>query len=336
MTNADAAELLLRRLQDREGPWGARVADLLIRFALERPVAELVSTDDVATIVTAVLLAPSIRSATDTHVKPAWRRQQQRAREEHDTVGDALPPEAVNAIETIIKRGEGPRFAWMQGAVEPKLAAQLIAPIVQQVLLGFVTRLSGNLGGVGSSSASLMGMLGRGVQQRASALADVGKAMISGIGVDVDKKLQGAAKDFSETASATIRDALQARLKSPEGQALVQQMGVQIFKRIRETEVHIVQDDFSHLPIEEIIDLVPGIVAHNRDRAFIGRVIGEEVQAAFATVGHQTLGELLDAHGLRSDVEAIAIRVVPPTLATFFAAPEAATLVRDLLSRDEQ
>lgn len=327
----DPAALLLARLQTPDSPWPARVADRLIAFALKLPVASLVQPEEIAQIVTTALSESSIRAATEAHVKPAWHRQQARARVERDTVGDALPPQAVSAIEQILQRGEWPRFAWLQGAVDPKLMAQLIAPIVQQVLLGFVTKLPGTLG---SSSASLMGMLGRGVQQRASALADVGKAVMGGMGVDVEKKLQNAAKDFSQSASSTIRDATAVRLNSAEGQALMRQISTQVFAHIRATAVHVIQDDIARLSIDEIIDLVPAIVAHNRGRAFVDQVIREEVDAALSALGTQSLGDVLDAYGLRNNVEAIARRVVPPTLSNFFADPETTELVRLLLAPD--
>jgi len=327
---SDPATLLLQRLRDPNGPWPARVADLLINFAMRLPVEGLVRAEEVQNIVALAIREASVRAATDTHVKPAWHRQQERARADRDTVGDALPPAAVTAIDGILQRGEGPRFAWLQGAVDPKLVAQLIAPIVQQVLLGFVTKLSGGLGG--SSSAGLIGMLGRGVQQRASALADVGKAVMGGIGVDVDKKLQAAAKDFSHSASSTIRDAVQARLRSEEGQALVRQISTQVFAKIRATPVHVIQDDVARIPIDDVIDLVPAIVDHNRQRALIARVVETEVGAALSAVGKQTLGDLLTAHGLRGEVETIARRVVPPTLGQFFAEPATVSLLTDLLT----
>jgi hypothetical protein len=311
------------------------VTEVLVNFALSLPVSSLVHADEVRAIVTLAIHEASMRVATDTHAKPAWHRQQERARTERDTVGDALPPAAVIAIEEILKRGDGPRFGWLQGAVEPKLIAQLIAPIVQQVLLGFVTKLSGNLGGLGGSPSGLMGMLGRGVQQRASALADVGKAVMGGMGVDVEKKLQAAARDFSQSASTTIRDAVQARLRSEDGQALVRQISTQVFAHIRATPVHVIQDDIDRIPIDDIIDLVPGIVDHNRERALIAKVIDDEVTAALNAIGDQTLGDLLTAHGVRDAVESIARRVVPTTLSRFFSDPTTDELVRQLLTEPD-
>lgn len=330
----DPATLLLQRLQDPGGPWVARVTDVLINFAMALPINSLVQAGEVQEIVAHAIHESSVRLAVETHVTPAWHRQQERARAERDTVGDALPPDAVRAIEVILERGEGPRFAWLQGAVEPKLIAQLIAPIVQQVLLGFVGKLSGGLSG-GTTSSSLIGMLGRGVQQRASALADVGKAVMGGIGVDVEKKLQSAAKDFSQSASTTIRDAVQARLRSDEGQTLVREISTQVFARVRATPVHVIQDDIDRIPIDDVIALVPGIVDHNRKRALIAKVIEAEVAAALAGVGTQSIGDLLRAHGLRDAVESIARRVVPPTLGQFASDPTTIDLVRDLLSDTE-
>lgn len=327
----DPASLLLQRLQDDNGPWPARVTQRLIDFAMNLPVSGLVNAEEVRGIVALAITEASVQAATETHVTPAWHRQLERARTERDTVGDALPPAAVTAIEGILERGKGPRFAWLHGAVEPKLMAQLIAPIVQQVLLGFVTKLSGNLGGLGGSSAGLMGMLGRSVQHRASALADVGKAVMGGIGVDVEKKLHAAAKDFSHSASSTIRDAVQARLRSDEGQALVRQISKQVFAHIRATPVHVIQDDIDRIPVVDVIALVPAIVDHNRQRKLIAKVIDQEVDAALNAIGSKTVGDLLTTHGLRNAVESIARRVVPKTLGQFFADPATVALVQDLL-----
>jgi hypothetical protein len=305
------------------------VTEVLVAFALKLPVANLLPEADVVRLVTAALTESSVRAVTEGHVKAAWHRQETRARQAQDTVGDALPASAVKAIETILDRNVGPQLGWLQGAVEPKLMTALIAPIVQQVLLGFVTRLPGTLG---NSSASLMGMLGRGVQQRASALADVGKAVMGGIGVDVEKKLQNAAKDFSQSASSTIRDAIRARLTSAEGRDLLRQISAQVFAHVRRTPVHVIQDDVARLPIDEIVDMVPAILAHNRLRPLIDAAIHEEVRAALAVVGEQTIGDLLTAHQLRDAVEDLARRIVPPTLSQFFAEPSTIALVHELLT----
>lgn len=325
----DPASLLLQRLQAPDGPWTAKVSDLLISFALNMPVRDLLDAEQLVDIVTLALSEQSVTAATETHAKPALHRQLERAKADGGVVAELLPPSAVTTIERILQRADGPRFTWLEGAVDPKLIAQFVAPIVQQVLLGFVTKLPGTLGG---SSASLLGMLGRGVQQRASALADVGKAVMGGIGVDVDKKLQAAAKDFSQSASSTIRDAVQARMHSDEGQVLVRQISTQIFARIRSTKVHVIQDDFARLPLDEIVDCVPAILDHNRDRSLIAKVIRDEVAAALRTIADQSFGDLLTAHGLKPSVEAIAKQVVPKTLARFFADDAAVNLVRDLLN----
>jgi hypothetical protein len=325
----DPASLLLQRLQAPDGPWAAQVSELLISFALRIPATQLITPEQVIDLVTRALADSSVTVATTRHAKPAVHRQLDRARADASTVADLLPSDAVVTIERILQQTDGPRFAWLDGAVDPKLMAQFVAPIVQHVLLGFVTKLSGTLGG---SSAGLIGMLGRGVQQRASALADVGKAMMGGIGVDVDKKLQSAAKDFSQSASSTIRDAVNTRMRSAEGQALVRQISTQIFARVRATKVHVIQDDFARLPIDEIIDTVPGILEHNREGVLVAKVIREEVSAALVAIGHQSIGDLLALHGLREPVETIARNIVPATLARFFADPETTIAVRKLLT----
>lgn len=336
MSNVDPATLLLQRLQDTQGPWGRRVADLLITHAFNIPVAALVEADDMRALITDALTEASVGIVTSTHVKPAWHRQLARARKDRDTVGDTLPATAVTAIDEILRRGVGPRFQWLQGAVEPKLLAQLIAPIVQQVLLGFVQKLPGVIGGGGGTGSTvaggLIGALGRGVQQRASALADVGKAVMGGIGVDVEKKLQNAAKDFSQSALSIIREATLTRLQSEDGRALVQAISTQVFAKVRATPIHVIQDDVNHLPIDEFIDLVPSIVAHNRGREVIERVIREEVDAALQVLGTQTIGDLVRAHGLEGSIRDIAGRVVPAQLAAFFADDAAIALVRELLT----
>ncbi len=113
----------------------------------------------------------------------------------------------------------GLRFGWLKGAVDPDDIRQLVAPVIQQMLLRFASKLpipgfsggsGGGGGGGGSGLGGLVGMIGKQVQKSAGQLAEAGKSVMNSV-----------ARDFSRTATTEFRAALAVRMKSDEGKKIV-------------------------------------------------------------------------------------------------------------------
>jgi hypothetical protein len=123
-------------------------------------------------------------------------------------VGDAVPDAARAEIEAMASNPRGPRFAWLRGAVSPEALRAVVGPVVQEVLVQFAKNLpiagkaAASASGAGSGSGSVArGLVGR-LSRSTEALVNVGKSVADGLGVDLQAKLQDAARDYSQGATA--------------------------------------------------------------------------------------------------------------------------------------
>src|SRR5206468_3292871 len=106
--------------------------------------------------------------------------------------------------------------------VDAALFRRLFAPVWTNLLLSFAKRLPlpGMGGGGGAAGGGAAGAVGRGVsgiagritrsaKEQAERLVDAGKSVMGGLGTEVERRLQAAAKDFSDSAAEVFREALE-------------------------------------------------------------------------------------------------------------------------------
>jgi hypothetical protein len=196
--------------------------------------------------------------------------------------------------------------------------------------LNFGTRLplpgmgaaSGAAAAVGRGMGGLAGRLTRSVQERAEKIADAGRTVMGGLGAEVEKRIQAAAREFSDGAAEIFRDALRDRLKSKEGRELMGQIVGQIIDHVMTTKLADVQKDMDAIDVDGIFDVVPEIVAHAAPGALIRSIIEGEVAAYLALEGHRTLFDVLSEMGLLTEVRATLIRRSSAVAQEFFATSE--------------
>jgi hypothetical protein len=190
---------------------------------------------------------------------------------------------------------------------------QLIAPIIQQLLLQFTQKLP--IPGVGGASGSssggrdrdagglggLVGRIGKQVQRSAGQLADVGRSMMGGV-----------IKDFSQNATSEFRSALRDRMKSPEGKRIVERMRDRFLTHLLGAKADHVVKDFMHLPRPEIARMVALVIDHLRENALFRRVVEAEFAAVVDAIGAQTGKELLEELGIYETTRQQVLEAVDP------------------------
>jgi hypothetical protein len=298
----------------------AQCVTLVVDFLLDRPVRELVDVDAVADIVAAGLARDVAARLMERHVVPAIERHDRRVRESGETLGDHLPDDVRARLVTLLAGADGPRAAWARGAVDPALVRRLLAPVLQEVLLGFARKLPGlggdggsgeahddagrGGGGAGALLGGVAGRLKRGVERRAERLVDVGRTVLGGLGAELERQVQTAARDFSQGAVAGLRDAVRARLKSPEGRETMAALRRQVLERLLATPLHDLHDDLARLPLRELAALVPDVAQHDATRAGVRAALREEVAAAVAVYAGDTARAWFAEAGLAETVRA--------------------------------
>lgn len=299
-------------------------------------------------LATAASLAPLIYSALahdnaarigTRHVVPGIARVGAGLREAEERVGDTLSARAEARLRAIVHSGQAPRFAWLKGAFAPEDVRDLLAPVIQQMLIQFATKLplSGLLagaagaGGGGGAISGLVGRIGKQVQKSAGQVAEVGKSVMSGLSIDLDRRLQGVARDFSQTASAEFRVALAARLRTPEGAAIAQRMRDRALEHVLATPLDAVMQDALRLPLPEVAALTHEILDHLRDQPLFRSLLEQEIAATIEAFEGRSLADLLSEAGLLDEARALASTAVAPGLRALVASEPFAAWLDKLL-----
>jgi hypothetical protein len=258
------------------------------------------------------------------HVLPALDRIAATLTGKPERLRDLLSDAADQQLIAIVARGQGPRFAWMKSAFDPDDVRQLIAPIIQQLLLQFTAKLpipgvgGGSAGSGGSGGAStgnrgiggLVGRIGKQVQKSAGQLAEAGRSMMGGV-----------IKDFSQTATSEFRLALKDRLKSPEGQKIVERMRDRFLRHLLGAKADVVVQDFMHLPRPEIAHMVSLVIDHLRTQPLFRSVLEAEVNAVLDELSSKSARALLEELGVYDSTRAQVLRVVDPGVQALLSSP---------------
>src|ERR1700712_189870 len=197
------SQRILERLVAADGAVRKELAAELVKHVLSQRLGTVVAPAELYAIVMSTLTRENIARELVRHVQPGVRRYSAHVADATEHVGDLVPLEALDALRKQLELPTGARARWARGAVDPALLKRLLGPVWVQLLVSFARRIPG-LGGAASgggsagSSRGITGMIGRGVQQGAGRLVGAGRSALEGLGIDVEKKLMAAARDFSD------------------------------------------------------------------------------------------------------------------------------------------
>lgn len=304
--DAPQSERIVKALTARKSPLRDQAVSVFLDFVLDQPFATWLDTDDAVELVVAAATGPNAALYVERHVRPGWDRHVARCEESGDTLGNAIPHDVKKRIVRLLTTTRPPRGAWARDAVDPKLVRELFAPVLQDFLLGFARRLpipgiaGGGGGGEGGGSRSgfgLRSMLKETVEKRAGAFVEAGKSVLGGLSAEVERQIQSAARDFSESAGRDLRAALVKRLESVEGRRLLTDIVTQAVDHALATPLSAMNEDVNALPWDDIWALVPPIVEHNRDRDPVVEAVRAEIAAALEVDGERSLRDLLEEAG---------------------------------------
>lgn len=318
------AKSLIERLQGADTPHRASFITLSVDHTLDLPLNLLLDSEMIAHVVTEALTDANAEQLLQTELHPLLDRLLLHFERTDETPRDLLPEDTAEELIKIIAKGDRPDGHWAKGAVDPAPIRGLIAPIVQDMLLNFTKNLPiPGLGGVEEPKSSSArsgrgrGRLGKALRKSAGSLADMSKAAMGGLGSELERKIQATTRDFSNQALGEVRTAIRARLKTEEGQEVIRATRVSITERFLDTPIHVILKDVYRLPLDELTTLVPPISEHNRSRLQLRSFIESEVAHHLKQRGDESLGDLLEAYGLREIIREHAIQKLDAPVASF-------------------
>jgi len=304
---------VVQRLSAPSSPLREEGVRLFVDHALGHKLRDAVDLQDIHALVVTALTRDNLERIVSRHVQPGWQRYSQHAPDSDATVGDLVPSEARAKMHALAEQLRVPRAKWLQGCVDPALVRRLLGPVWVQVLLNFTKRVAVPGFGAASSAApaaggrGLAGILGRSVQQQAGRFVGAGRSVMEGLGIDVEKKLLTAARDFSDNALAVWSEAMRERLASEEGSLLMAQIHSSVIEHVLRTEFRDLQLDAAELPIDRVHDMLPELVAHAASSGFVREIVQREIAAYLAVEGDRTIGDLLASLGVLDEARALLV-----------------------------
>jgi hypothetical protein len=314
-------ERIQQLLSDETSPLRDELLGLGFDALASVPLRELSSTAALAPLIYTALARETATLVAERHVLPGITRVTSGFDGADETLQHALSERGVAQLRAIIQSNRGPRFAWLAGAVDPVDVRNLIAPVIQQVLVQFASKLvlpvlggGSDKGGANSTLGGLVGRIGKQVQKSAGQMAEVGKSVISisGIAFDFEKRMQSVARDFSQTASAEFRSALLARLQTPEGRALLERIRERVLERVLAVKLDEIARDLLRLPVPEIAALTVDTLDHLRAQPLFRELLEQQLSGVLEELEQRSLADLLAEAGLLAEARTLAASAVAP------------------------
>jgi hypothetical protein len=332
---------ILTALRADESPLRRSGVAMIVDFTLARPLRDFIDRDGLVAIFTRSLDVESVVRVLRDRGRKAWARQTRRARDARLPIGAALPEAVRDRLRGIIAATKPPTAGWARNAVDPVLVRKLVAPALQDVLLAFTRRLP--LSGLSGAEPSWPGLglvaeigarVREEIEKRAGQVADAGRAVLDGLGIDVERQIETLTRDFSQTAERDLREALTKRIDTPEGRALLGEIQTQVFDRLLSTRLDELRADLETVPWADLAELIGPAIHHLRSQPFFERALGEEIDAWLAADGARPIAELLREIGLFDAVREHALTRGEDLGRALFTSDEFARWLAELLTSE--
>ena len=335
-----STDAILATLTGGDPALRTRAARLVVDQVLATPLSQLLSPAELTELSLQAIGDTELERAIERHVAGGITRLRARLAADGGTVGDAVPDELHGPILDLIGDTDGPRFAWTRGALDPSLLRDLLAPVFQDVLVGFAAKAPGALGGAAGGAAAagagaLMGALGSSAKSGAGRLLNVGRSVVGGLGKELEGTLRHAAKDFSRGAVSAFQESLRKRLKSQEGREILSQLQQGAFDHVMAVELKVIDEDLERLNWDGLLSLAPPLVAHNLARELGNKALAEAMEAYFEIEGQRPLAEVLDDWGVREPIADVAAAHGEGVAKALFASDDFRAWLDDVLKASD-
>lgn len=315
-------QALLHALKAPDSPLADQLIALVVNHHLNQPLAQLVSEEECLALLRAGLRPTALRTAFEAEITPAALRILATLGANPTPLGNWVDPQVRARVLDHLADPQGPRLTYMQGSLSPSLLRPLLAPVFQDILLSFISRISSVLGASGRAAVEtgLVSRMGREVSDRGRRWAEFGRSLVGGLGIE--EKLKGLAEDFSQQAVATFRSRLQTQLAQPEGQAALRALVEHALDHLLRVPIAEVCADAQRLPPEALLALAPRALEHATALPLFETLLNQEVSALFERHGQVQVGELLARFDLLDPVRDLLTRSGSRNVEALLSAPE--------------
>lgn len=274
---------LLAGLADPED--AAQLVGLAFDFGVDQPVKRFVVPERVLEHAERALQPEVVERWVRDHLRPSLDRERTRAHRRGDRVRDWLTPESIAELRSIVARPVRLKRDFLEGVVKQDAVRHMLRGIIEETLQRFVQMLkpSGSGGGlVGAVGRSAFGLAG---------------GLLGGIGDKIEQTLPRLVATFLESSMNAMLERVVALASTPEAAANLGKAALNAFDGALGQKTGAVADAAHRAPLDDLLALLPEIVAHNIARPEVRAGLLEEVHAALAVEGERPIRALLDEAG---------------------------------------
>ena len=226
-------------------------------------------------------------------VSPLRTRLIERAKKSDVLLGAWLPDHARDRIAELL----GKPAPIPQKIIDEAVSSEGVRDQIREALRDTISNfIKGAGGGGGGGGGGIRGAIGFG----ARAFGAAGKAVLGGLGDELQKQMQERVKDFVDGAVEGVQDRIAKRLADPKTAADLGKRRRKAFLKFLETPEAKAGKAIEKGPHAKIDALIPSIVRHNIARKELRDAIRDEVAAVVAELSKETIGETLDRIGARN------------------------------------
>lgn len=284
-----------------DGPGLCRLA---ADFVLDRPVGAFVNPQRLDFWLDHAFDEGALHAAVEAHVQGFVEREQARAKARGDRVRDWISPEAQAELRAFAARPVVFERATLERWVDQDAVRTILQSIVRETLDRFIDTVR-----PGGSGGGLVGAVGR----RTIGLASrAGRGLLGGLGGQVDELLRGAVSSFVSGSMGLMVDRFVGILMQPETQRQLGRLRLSAYEQAMKSETAAIFDQVAAEPaLEDLLEALPGLLAHNLDRGEVRALIREEAQRWVEAEGARAIRDFLPAENIAALRDELAALVLP-------------------------
>lgn len=269
-----------------------QLLDIGFDFLGTRRVNELIDPDRLVAAIDATHTEANVghfHNRVGVHVR---QRLIDRAKKSSLLLGAWLPDNARAEIAEML----GKPAPIPQKLIDEAVSSEGVRDQIREALRDAISSFIKGAGGSGSGAGAIRGALGFG----ARAFGAAGKAVLGGLGDELQKQMQERVKDFVDGAVEGVQDRIAKKLADPKTAEALGKRRRKAFLKFLETPEAKAAATIEKGPHGKIDALIPSIVRHNVARKELRDAIRDEVAAVVAELSTETIGDLLDRTGGRT------------------------------------
>lgn len=298
-----------------DGAAAEALAALLIDFVLDQPTSTIVTPAHLLADLDKALDERLTERNVKAHLRPFIDREIARAKTRGDTVGDWFTAEAKAELRALAARPiEIPRET-VSRWVKRDEVRRMVRAAVQDTLESFIDTVKP--GGAGGGTVGAVGRKAFGFASRASG------GVLGSIGNQIEGQLKRAVNGFLANNLEGILDKVVLTATSDDTKQRISKEAVRTFDRAMRLTGAEVAGHAEKLPWDDLLEALPGQLAHNLNREAIRDGITAEVEAFLAVDGDTPFRGMFADEAAVDAWKAEAVPMVAPLLAQFWGSPGA-------------